>query len=138
MKLKIAFLQLVPDVNIEDNIEKGIKACREAELILVPNACPMEINRLSQLRGRAYENMLAIATCNYPVLHCGCNGHSTLFDGVIYNKHGNSNLLWRLDKDSLANQSAIFLIIRASDICWNQVVCKRMAGNKGILLKSRQ
>ena len=35
-----------------------------AELILVPNACPMEINRLSQLRGRAYENWLAIATCN--------------------------------------------------------------------------
>ena len=56
-----------------------------AELILVPNACPMEINRLSQLRGRDYENMLAIATCNYPVLHRGCNEHSTLFDGVIYN-----------------------------------------------------
>lgn len=56
-----------------------------AELILVPNACPMEINRLSQLRGRAYENMLAIATCNYPVQHRSCNGHSTLFDGVIYN-----------------------------------------------------
>ena len=54
------------------------------ELILVPNACPMEINRLSQLRGRAYENMLAIATCNYPAPHRGCNGHSTLFDGVIY------------------------------------------------------
>ena len=34
-----------------------------AELILTPNACPMEINRLAQLRGRAYENMLAIATC---------------------------------------------------------------------------
>ena len=33
-----------------------------AELILVPNACPMEINRLSQLRARAYENMTAIAT----------------------------------------------------------------------------
>ena len=33
-----------------------------AELILVPNACPMEINRLAQLRSRAYENMLAIAT----------------------------------------------------------------------------
>lgn len=56
-----------------------------AELILVPNACPMEINRLSQLRGRAYENMLAIATCNYPAPYHGCNGHSTLFDGVIYN-----------------------------------------------------
>ncbi|MBR0136473.1 MAG: carbon-nitrogen hydrolase family protein [Clostridia bacterium] len=55
-----------------------------AELILVPNACPMEINRLSQLRGRAYENMLAIATCNYPGGHPDCNGHSTLFDGVAY------------------------------------------------------
>lgn len=56
-----------------------------AELILVPNACLMEINRLSQLRGRAYENMVAIATCNYPSSYRGCNGHSTLFDGVIYN-----------------------------------------------------
>lgn len=55
-----------------------------AELLLVPNACPMEINRLSQLRGRAYENMLAIATCNYPVNQPDCNGHSTLFDGVAY------------------------------------------------------
>ncbi|MGN0638219.1 MAG: carbon-nitrogen hydrolase family protein [Huintestinicola sp.] len=55
-----------------------------AELILVPNACPMEINRLSQLRGRAYENMVAIATCNYPAPKPDCNGHSTLFDGVAY------------------------------------------------------
>ena len=31
MKLKIAFLQLIPGVNIEDNIEKGIKACRKAK-----------------------------------------------------------------------------------------------------------
>lgn len=55
-----------------------------AELILVPNACPMELNRLSQLRGRAYENMLAIATCNYPANQPDCNGHSTLFDGAAY------------------------------------------------------
>lgn len=55
-----------------------------AELILVPNACPMEINRLSQLRARAYENMAAIATVNYPAPHPDCNGHSTLFDGVAY------------------------------------------------------
>ena len=55
-----------------------------AELLLVPNACPMELNRLAQLRGRAYENMLAIATCNYPSPHPDCNGHSTLFDGVVY------------------------------------------------------
>lgn len=55
-----------------------------AELILVPNACPMEINRLSQLRGRAYENMLAIATCNYPETVPDCNGGSSVFDGVVY------------------------------------------------------
>ena len=53
-----------------------------AEVILAPNACPMEINRLSALRTRAYENMVAVATCNYPEGHPDCNGHSTLFDGV--------------------------------------------------------
>ncbi|MGN0625514.1 MAG: carbon-nitrogen hydrolase family protein [Oscillospiraceae bacterium] len=55
-----------------------------AELILVPNACPMEINRLAQLRGRAFENMLGIATCNYPNGQPDCNGHSSAFDGVAY------------------------------------------------------
>ncbi len=53
-----------------------------AELILAPNACPMEINRLSALRTRAYENMVAVATCNYPAGQPDCNGHSSLFDGV--------------------------------------------------------
>lgn len=55
-----------------------------AELILVPNACPMEINRLSQLRARAFENMLAVATCNYPDTVPDCNGGSSVFDGVAY------------------------------------------------------
>lgn len=55
-----------------------------AELVLVPNACPMELNRLSQLRGRAYENMMAIATCNYPAGVPDCNGGSSVFDGVAY------------------------------------------------------
>ncbi|WP_367923945.1 carbon-nitrogen hydrolase family protein [uncultured Ruthenibacterium sp.] len=55
-----------------------------AELILVPNACPMEINRLTQLRARAFENMLGIATCNYPAGHPDCNGHSSAFDGVAW------------------------------------------------------
>lgn len=55
-----------------------------SEVILIPNACPMEINRLSQLRTRAYENMCAIATCNYPAGNINCNGHSTIFDGVAY------------------------------------------------------
>ena len=55
-----------------------------AEIILVPNACPMEINRISQLRARAYENMVGIATVNYPLGQPDCNGHSTAFDGIAY------------------------------------------------------
>lgn len=55
-----------------------------AEIILTPNACPMELNRIAQLRGRAYENMLGIATCNYPDGVPDCNGHSNAFDGVVY------------------------------------------------------
>jgi predicted amidohydrolase len=55
-----------------------------AEIILVPNACPMEINRLSQLRARAYENMAGVATVNYPYGQPDCNGHSSAFDGIAY------------------------------------------------------
>lgn len=55
-----------------------------AEIILVPNACPMEINRISQLRARAFENMVGIATVNYPTGKHDCNGHSTAFDGIVY------------------------------------------------------
>lgn len=58
-----------------------------AEVVLVPNACPMEVNRLSQLRGRAFENMMAIATCNYPATVPDCNGGSSVFDGVAYLPH---------------------------------------------------
>lgn len=55
-----------------------------AEIILAPNACPMEINRISQLRARAFENMVGIATVNYPLGQPDCNGHSTAFDGIAY------------------------------------------------------
>ncbi|MCD7712335.1 MAG: carbon-nitrogen hydrolase family protein [Firmicutes bacterium] len=55
-----------------------------AEVVLAPNACPMEINRLCALRTRAYENKIAIATCNYPIGQPDCNGHSTVFDGVAW------------------------------------------------------
>lgn len=103
---KVALLQLLPEKNIDDNLKKGIEYCKiakekgadiallpesarilmlkGAEIILVPNACPMEINRLSQLRSRAFENMVGIATVNYPVGKEDCNGHSTAFDGMAY------------------------------------------------------
>lgn len=89
----------VADLNTESGIVKiGIMICYDrefpesarilmlkgAEIVLVPNACPMEINRLSQLRGRAFENMMGIATCNYPNTVPDCNGHSNAFDGVAY------------------------------------------------------
>jgi len=89
----------VADLDIgEDTIKIGSMICfdrefpesarilmlKGAEVILAPNACPMEINRLSALRTRAYENMLAVATCNYPKGHPDCNGHSSVFDGVAW------------------------------------------------------
>lgn len=66
-----------------------------AEVILAPNACPMEVNRLSQLRGRAYENMVCIVTANYPKGQPDCNGHSSAYDGVAYrpDEHGSRDTL---------------------------------------------
>lgn len=64
-----------------------------AEILLVPNACPMEINRICQLRGRAYENMVGIATVNYPGMQPDCNGHSTAFDGIAYGSDGSRDML---------------------------------------------
>ncbi|MFI0901141.1 carbon-nitrogen hydrolase family protein [Streptomyces sp. NPDC020983] len=52
-----------------------------AEIVLVPNACEMEFNRLTQLRARAYENMTAVALANY----AGPGfGHSAAFDGIAF------------------------------------------------------
>jgi predicted amidohydrolase len=55
-----------------------------AEIVLVPNACPIEIHRKSQLRTRAYENMIGIAMTNYASGKVDCNGHSLAFDGIAY------------------------------------------------------
>jgi predicted amidohydrolase len=52
-----------------------------AELILVPNACTMSGMRMSQLRVRAYENMVGIALTNYAAPQD--DGHSVAFDPVL-------------------------------------------------------
>jgi N-carbamoylputrescine amidase len=57
-----------------------------AELILTPNACELETNRLVQFRTRAYENMVAVAMTNYAVP--GQNGHSIAFDPIVCDEHG--------------------------------------------------
>ncbi|MGK2965223.1 MAG: carbon-nitrogen hydrolase family protein [Tepidiformaceae bacterium] len=51
-----------------------------ARQIVVPNACEMELNRMSQLRARAFENVCAIGLANYPAPFA--NGSSVVFDGV--------------------------------------------------------
>ncbi len=77
-----------------------------AELLLVPNACPMECNRLSQLRARAFENMLAVATCNYPMGVPDCNGHSSVFDGIAFQDGVEEYDMCRLETDG---QEGIYL-----------------------------
>jgi predicted amidohydrolase len=59
-----------------------------AEIVLVPNACELEANRLGQLKARAFENMVGIALANYPAPHE--NGHSVAYTPVAFDEHGQS------------------------------------------------
>jgi N-carbamoylputrescine amidase len=58
-----------------------------AEVILTPNACVLDAERLGQFRARAFENMLGVAMANYPAPGC-CNGHSIAYSGVCYSTAG--------------------------------------------------
>jgi predicted amidohydrolase len=60
-----------------------------AEIILVPNACEMEANRLGQLRAQAYENMPGIALANYAAPDA--NGHSVADDPIGFDEQGSRN-----------------------------------------------
>ena len=57
-----------------------------AELILTPNACELEANRIGQFRARAFENMLGVAMANYAIPQE--NGHSAAFDGIAFKETG--------------------------------------------------
>jgi predicted amidohydrolase len=57
-----------------------------AELILTPNACELETNRLGQFRARAFENMLGLTMANYAMPQE--NGHSVAFDGIAFDEAG--------------------------------------------------
>ena len=59
---------------------------------MVPNACPIEINRKAQLRTRAFENMIGIAMANYAHGKPDCNGHSLAYDGIAYGETGPNNI----------------------------------------------
>ena len=61
----------------------------------MPNACELEIHRLGQVRARAFENMAAVAVCDYaaPPARPGAaeeNGHSTVVDPIAFDADGRS------------------------------------------------
>lgn len=65
-----------------------------AEVILTPNSCVLDTERLGQFRARAFENMVGVAMTNYatPVSPRNdpgdANGHSVAFSGICYDRHG--------------------------------------------------
>jgi N-carbamoylputrescine amidase len=63
-----------------------------AEIILTPNACEMEANRLGQFRARAYENLVGVALANYAAPTQ--NGHSAAYSPIAFRKgHTNDTLI---------------------------------------------
>ena len=62
-----------------------------AEVILIPNVCEMELNRIAQLRARAFENMVAVALTNYAPPDA--NGHSIAFDPIAFAEKGSRDSL---------------------------------------------
>ncbi len=75
-----------------------------AEIILTPNACTLEGNRLSQFRSRAYENMVGLAMANYtaPV----GNGRSVAYDGMAFDRDEQSREMLLVEADG---QEGVFL-----------------------------
>jgi predicted amidohydrolase len=72
-----------------------------AELILTPNACGLDDDRIGTLRVRALENMVGAAMVSYAapdpavdLRHLApldvCNGHSVAFSGIRYDREGNA------------------------------------------------
>jgi predicted amidohydrolase len=59
-----------------------------AEVVLIPNACEMEMHRIGQLRTRAWENQFAVALANYAAPQQ--NGHSVAFDPIAFDASGRS------------------------------------------------
>jgi N-carbamoylputrescine amidase len=57
-----------------------------AELVLTPNACPLDQVRINQFQARAFENMLAVAMANYAAPEY--NGRSVAFSPVVFDADG--------------------------------------------------
>jgi predicted amidohydrolase len=57
-----------------------------AEIVLTPNACGLGLNRLTQFRTRAGENLIGVAMANYAAPDQ--NGHSVAYDGMPFDDCG--------------------------------------------------
>jgi len=61
-----------------------------AEIILVPNASDLEVNRLGLLRARAFENAVGVALANYAAPE---EGHSVAYDPIAFGVRGSRDTL---------------------------------------------
>ena len=61
---------------------------KDAAIILTPNACGLDSNRIGQFRARAFENMVGVAMTNYAAPQN--NGHSVAFTGVAFDQDEHS------------------------------------------------
>lgn len=59
-----------------------------AEVILVPNACELEVHRQGQIRSRAFENSVALAVTNYA--GPGYEGGSSVVSPRVFSPEGRS------------------------------------------------
>jgi predicted amidohydrolase len=71
-----------------------------AEIIIVLNACDIDVNRKAQLLSRAFENMTGIALANYAGEEC--KGHSMAFDGIAF--EGGDNNKDGVSRDMLISE----------------------------------
>jgi len=74
-----------------------------AEVVLVPNACTIEENRINQLRTRSFENELVCAMANYAVPTENGNSIIVNFDGSVIARAGEGEriLFGDVDLDAL-------------------------------------
>src|ERR1035437_6920184 len=65
-----------------------------AEIVLTPNASPLDDDRIGQFRARAFENMVGVAMANYASPdHLAedrepCNGRSVAYSGICFGTGG--------------------------------------------------
>jgi predicted amidohydrolase len=60
----------------------------DAELVLVPNACPFDDHRMTQMKTRAFEDKIALAMTNYPETHPDGNGRSLAISPIAWERDG--------------------------------------------------